>query len=345
MLSIFRKLLNILRSIKLRILITMIYKVISDVVSLPKLIAGDDPLVNSVSDGLITVILVAMRSQLDLVRSYRQTEVEMHVTLLLADTHNNTVHILGARLDIFLSPGNQDLTSLADIAWLIFIRDAERNDVQLGKILFERFRAAHIQHLQQALLRSVDSVFCAALPLCQPDRRFTGSDGLADVFRQNLRGQIEFPCRNPADHPDHPVGTEQIFNGLALLDEVVTDTDLRHRDAVPEKHLLGDGRIKDDVPVIGHRKEFSFDLLDITDAVIGEVVDCVIHNPGHSLVHHNFLELIDIMHTLQCVPKEKDRLVREKIFGNSQHSGMIRDLVQGLDRLSIVVRTDAFEFR
>ena len=36
---------------------------------------------------------------------------------------------------------------------------------------------------------------------------------------------------------------------------------------------------------------------------------------------------------------------REKIFGNSQHSGMIRDLVQGLDRLSIVVRTDAFEFR
>lgn len=51
MLSIFRKLLNILRSIKLRILITMIYKVISDVVSLPKLIAGDDPLVNSVSDG------------------------------------------------------------------------------------------------------------------------------------------------------------------------------------------------------------------------------------------------------------------------------------------------------
>ena len=165
MLSIFRKLLNILRSIKFRILITMIYKVISDVVSLPKLIAGDDPLVNSVSDGLITVILVAMRSQLDLVRSYRQTEVEMHVTLLLADTHNNTVHILGARLDIFLSPGNQDLTSLADIAWLIFIRDAERNDVQLGKILFERFRAAHIQHLQQALLRSVDSVFCAALPV------------------------------------------------------------------------------------------------------------------------------------------------------------------------------------
>ena len=59
MLSIFRKLLNILRSIKLRILITMIYKVISDVVSLPKLIAGDDPLVNSVSDGMITVILVA----------------------------------------------------------------------------------------------------------------------------------------------------------------------------------------------------------------------------------------------------------------------------------------------
>ena len=345
MLSIFSKLLHILRSIELRILITMIYKVISDIVSLPELIAGDDPLVHRVPDGLITVILIAMRSQLDLVRGYRQTEVKMHVTFLLADTHNNAVHILGACLYIFLSPGDKNLTRLADIARFIFIRDAERNNVQLGKVLFERLRAAHIQHLQQALLRSVDSVLCASLPLRQPDRGFTGSDCLTDVFGKYLRGKVEFPCRNPADHPDHPVGTEKIFNCLALLDEVVADTDLRHRDAVPEKHLLGDGRIKDDVPVIGHRKEFSFDLLDITDAVIGEVVDCVIHNPGHSLVHHNFLELIDIMHTLQCVPKEKDRLVWEKIFGNSQHSGMIRDLVQGLDRLSIVVRTDAFEFR
>ena len=97
----------------------------------------------------------------------------MNVTLLLPDAHNNAVQILRLGLHILLGSGDQYLTSLADVARLIFIGDAQRDDVQLGEVLREGFGTAHVQHLEESLLRRVDAVLRASLSLCQPDRRFT----------------------------------------------------------------------------------------------------------------------------------------------------------------------------
>ena len=147
-LGIFRELLYILRSVKLSVLVTMVNKVVGDIVGLPKLVTGNDSLVNGMSYSLITVILVATGRQLDLIRSQRQTKVKMYIALLLADAHHNTVHVLRASLDILLSSGYKDLTGLADIARLIFIGDAQRHYIQLGEILLKRFRAAHVQQFR-----------------------------------------------------------------------------------------------------------------------------------------------------------------------------------------------------
>jgi hypothetical protein len=124
--------------------------------------------VNGVTDGLVAVVLAALASDFDLREGERKAEIQMHVAFLLPDTHHYAVHILMAALDVFLGTGYQNLPGLSHVAGLIFIRDAQRDDVELKEILLEGLLTAHVQHLQQALLRGVDPVLGPTLSLGEP---------------------------------------------------------------------------------------------------------------------------------------------------------------------------------
>ena len=53
--------------------------------------------------------------------SERRTDIQMDIALLLLDSGHNAYEILTGTLDIFLCPRDQTLTSLEDIARLIFV--------------------------------------------------------------------------------------------------------------------------------------------------------------------------------------------------------------------------------
>ena len=128
---------NILRTVKIRVLVSSSYKVIGDVIRLPEMVAGYHPLVNSMTDSLVTVVLVALAGHFNLIVSQGKTEIQVDIAFLLTDSHHDTVHVLMMALDILPCPGDQDLAGLPDVAGLIFIRNAQRDDVQFHEILLE----------------------------------------------------------------------------------------------------------------------------------------------------------------------------------------------------------------
>ena len=119
--------------------------------------------------------------------SKRLAYIQMDISFLLLDTGHDAHHILLRSLDIFLCPGNEEFPCLQDVTRLIFIRDTERNNVEFLEIRSEILRAAHIEHLQQSLLGSVDAVLGTAFTLCDPDGALSGSNRVADVLRKHLR--------------------------------------------------------------------------------------------------------------------------------------------------------------
>ena len=133
------------------------------------------------------------------------------MSLLLADSGQDAVQVLLRLLLVRTFAAQQQFTRLAGIAGLIFIGNAQRDDVQLQEIRFKPLRPAHVKHLQQTLLGGVQAVFRAAFALRDPDRRAPRNNALADIIRQPLRTQIQLAGLDAADDLDHAVGPHKIL--------------------------------------------------------------------------------------------------------------------------------------
>ena len=245
----------------------------------------------------------------------------MHVALPLLDAQHDALQVLILRLDILLRAGDKDFAGLQDIAGFVFIRDAERNDVQFQEILHEILRSAHVEHFQEALFGDVDAVLRPSLPLGDPDGTLPGSDGLSDVLGQDLRGQVEFTGRDAADNLDHPVGPDQALDRLAL-EEVVAHADFGKGHLVLMQDQLREGGIQNDIPVVGHRQILAFYGLQLVQSVIGEVPDRFFDDPFGGLGHHLALEVIHGMNAQKDVPEIGFGLVIEDVLGNPGYVGV-----------------------
>ena len=293
------------------------------------------------ADGLVAVVLVAVGGLADLLLGQRVAEVQMDIALLLLDAEHDALQVLVLRLDILLRAGNQDLARLQDVARLVFVGDAQRNDVQFAEILQEILLSAHVEHLEQTLLGHIRTVFRPSLLLGDPDRTLAAGDRVADILRQDLRGEIQFAGGNPADDLDHAVGADQVFQRLAL-EQIVSDADLRQRKVVPEENDLGEGRVQDDVAVVRHEETFPIERLEFGHAVIGEIMDGGLDHPLDGMRHDRALELVDAVNLLQLVPEEGLGLVGKDVFGNPGDGRMVGNLAEGNDRFFVRIRSDAF---
>ena len=133
-----------------------------------------------------------------------------------------------------------------------------------------------------------------------------------------MRRQIKVSGGNASDDLNHPIRAKQLLDGLALLYQVVADADFRHRDAIAEKHELGYRRVQDYVPMVRHQQELAFLVLDVLNAVVRKIMDGVIDDPYHSLVHHFLLKFIYAVNASESVSKIGHRLVWKKIFRDSK---------------------------
>ena len=155
--------------------------------------------------GLVTVILVADRCGCELFRRQRLAYVQVNVALRLGNAGDDADEVLVRRLYVLLLAGNEQFPGLGDVARLIFVGNAGRNDVEFLEIGLEICLAAHIEHLQQALFRNVESILGATLTLCQPDGTLAARNLQTYVAGKELGTDIEFTGRYASYHLDHPV--------------------------------------------------------------------------------------------------------------------------------------------
>ena len=186
MLHIVRKPVDVADTVFVGIFGRLVDDVVCEIVCLPQPVPLYDPEVHRMTDKLVTVILVAQGGNRYLFRSERFPDIEMDIPLLLLDTGKYAVQILTRSLYIFLRPGDQQLTRLEYIARLNLVRNTHRYDIEVLEIFPEIGCPAHVQHLQQALLRNVCPVFRPSLALCEPDGAFLFRDVQPDILGEHL---------------------------------------------------------------------------------------------------------------------------------------------------------------
>ena len=135
------------------------------------------------TDGLIAVILdVAVRSLADFVLCKWIVDLQVDAAFGLLDAQHDALQVFVFALHIRARVAFDDVfAGFHDVAGLIFVGNAQRNDVHVHEILHEILSAAHIHHLQQALFRGVDAVLGASLALGNPHGSLAGRDGFTDI--------------------------------------------------------------------------------------------------------------------------------------------------------------------
>ena len=150
----------------------------------------------------------------------------------------------------------------------------------------------------------------------------TGRNALTDVLGQLLRRKIKLTGRYSPDHFDHSVGADEKLYRL-LFQQVISNANLCGFQAVAHEDYLHDGRIQNDVPVIGHGQIPAVQLLDILYSVIGKVLHSGGNDPLNGLGHHYVLEIVHRFDTSQKLCQKAGGLIREDETGNPGSVGMI----------------------
>ena len=104
MLLVVNEPLNILRGIMFPVFVARIQDIVCNVIRLPQPVAVNYPEIDSMTDQLVSVILVAERSFGNLLVGKLFSYMEMDIPFLLLYSGNYAVEILAVRIDIFLRP-------------------------------------------------------------------------------------------------------------------------------------------------------------------------------------------------------------------------------------------------
>ena len=109
--------------------------------------------------------------------------------------------------------GLRHFARFKQVARLVFVTHGHRYDVQLGQRSELVARSRKCEHLYKCGFGSVQSVFCAAISLCNPYRRASVYDGMPDVSRQVQLAFVELPLVSAALHAKHLVAFADVYHG------------------------------------------------------------------------------------------------------------------------------------
>ena len=159
-------------------------------------------------------------------------EGEVHPTLRLGDTRQDTVQILTRLLDILAVARLVELERLQDVARLPLIADAHGDDVQFRERLDLIRRLTHAEHLDDALIRLVLTVLRTSVALSDPHALPLLGEHIADILAEVLRRHIEVLHVAATLHTEHLVGLADIDH-QRRRHQVGTESDLRRLVPVP----------------------------------------------------------------------------------------------------------------
>ncbi|OMP13178.1 hypothetical protein COLO4_02140, partial [Corchorus olitorius] len=206
-------------------------------------------------------------------RSHRRVEVDMHAALVAGDAQADAQVVLARRLGVGTG-GRADiqLAGLGLVARVVFIADRHRAQVQRLDHLAERLvLAAHVEHLEDRRIGTVVAVLGPTLGLGDPDRRTVVADRVVDVGRKQLVGrQLLAPAADGAVHDEALVQAHHVADER-LLQQVVADGDARGRQAGVVHGVVDEGRVHDDVTVVG-QEQIGGARLELLDAGVGNTV-------------------------------------------------------------------------
>ena len=214
--------------------LTAIKEVVGDVVVRGQAVSRADAFVDEVCHMAVEIAGGTIIPLCQLFIRDGTAELHVYTTLRLNDAGKNTVEVFAWFLDVRPVPALIEFQRLENIARLPLVGNRYRYDVELGQSLDFVARITHAKHLDNTLIRAVDTIFRAPVALGYPYRLMLIDDDMTHVLRQMARSPVEL-----AGIAARPLYTEHLvrlsyINDQRTLHQVGTESNLRGFETIDE---------------------------------------------------------------------------------------------------------------
>ncbi len=290
------------------------------------------------------------------VLGYRRREVDVDSALVAGNAFGNAVVIFARRLLVGAGCGaDVQLAGLGLVARVVFVADRHRGQVQALDHCTERFvLAAHVEHLEDRRVGTVVTVLGPTFGLGDPDRGGIVADRVVDVSRQQLVSSQFFAP--PADRTVHDEAFVQAHHvaDKGLLQQVVANGDARRGQAGVVHGIVDEGRVHDDITVVGQEQVggaglelFHTRVGDAVGGAIDGLVDVVLdfvlqgRDTGNA---GEFLAQAACDQGLEQPAESTGRTRKAEVSEDIEECRVAEQACQNGRDLSVVVRSDGIEF-